>query len=119
MRRGVCFHLERVAQRFARRFAVQTFDPGDLRWLVPFSEVCPGGPPGSCLFGRTGVACGKCLPDHYLADDECRKCDGSSHALFVVACIMGVVLSGFLSRAPKFFGNVCGFGALGATFGGF
>ena len=40
------------------------------------TKVCPGGAAGLCAAGRTGIACGLCLDNHYAAaDGSCQSCE--------------------------------------------
>ena len=45
-------------------------------WQDSDTEVCPGGPPGTCGAGRDGSlpACGQCLPGYFDPGDGCTPC---------------------------------------------
>mmetsp|Transcript_7355 Transcript_7355/g.15929 ORF Transcript_7355/g.15929 Transcript_7355/m.15929 type:complete len:1136 (-) Transcript_7355:147-3554(-) len=52
---------------------------------------CPGGRPGTCAGGRTGLACGSCDDGMYMdVDGLCNECVGGSSVptILVVICIL-------------------------------
>merc|ERR1740123_370215 len=53
-------------------------------------KECPGGLPESCSNGRTGLACGRCLPRLYKIDPgECLECGGAvGNTIFIIFILM-------------------------------
>jgi len=53
---------------------------------------CPGGRPGTCADGRTGLACGECGDTMYMhVDGTCIKCEGGIESLVVGAIMLLLV----------------------------
>eukprot|EP00746_Dinoflagellata_sp_MGD_P124788 gnl/MRDRNA2_/MRDRNA2_59417_c0_seq1.p1 gnl/MRDRNA2_/MRDRNA2_59417_c0~~gnl/MRDRNA2_/MRDRNA2_59417_c0_seq1.p1 ORF type:complete len:1726 (-),score=278.04 gnl/MRDRNA2_/MRDRNA2_59417_c0_seq1:251-4669(-) len=78
--------------------------PANASWMVGTytcrdDRQCPGGELGKCSAGRTGIACGKCLENHYVSGNgECAKCEmpkDSTRSLIAVL-VTGFVLCGIL-----------------------
>ena len=71
--------------------AVAEVMPGYFSWLTRPTEIfkclgthCPGGPPGACEGGRLGPTCHDCAAGMYWADEECRTCEVSMVAAWIV-----------------------------------
>jgi len=53
-------------------------------------NACPGGEPGSCDGGRTGLACTLCPDNQVFSDGACKDCEAKDKALLFI--IMGVCI---------------------------